>query len=137
MATWRNLAIGALRLASVTNIAAGLRRNAVTHADRASAARGMRPTAASSIAGSEASGATVATYRSVSSTMSCTQTVSSATGTRTQVSTMSTVDAVFRVIRTAAEPCPRPLPAVSPAFPSGVAAGSYGPAAMRAPKLFV
>lgn len=28
MATWRNLAIGALRLAGVTNIAAGLRHNA-------------------------------------------------------------------------------------------------------------
>ncbi|GCB43895.1 transposase [Streptomyces sp. NL15-2K] len=28
MATWRNLAIGALRAAGVTNIAAGLRRNA-------------------------------------------------------------------------------------------------------------
>jgi predicted transposase YbfD/YdcC len=28
MATWRNLAIGALKLAGVTNIAAGLRRNA-------------------------------------------------------------------------------------------------------------
>ncbi|KIZ17642.1 transposase [Streptomyces natalensis ATCC 27448] len=28
MATWRNLAIGALRLGGVTNIAAGLRRNA-------------------------------------------------------------------------------------------------------------
>ena len=27
MATWRNLAIGALRLGGVTNIAAGLRRN--------------------------------------------------------------------------------------------------------------
>ena len=28
MATWRNLAVGALRLAGVANIAAGLRRNA-------------------------------------------------------------------------------------------------------------
>ncbi|MFF8614917.1 hypothetical protein [Streptomyces sp. NPDC015350] len=28
MATWRNLAIGALRLAGKSNIAAGLRRNA-------------------------------------------------------------------------------------------------------------
>ncbi|GJF32682.1 hypothetical protein KNE206_53820 [Kitasatospora sp. NE20-6] len=28
MATWRNLAIGALKLAGVTNIAAALRRNA-------------------------------------------------------------------------------------------------------------
>ncbi|GGJ72915.1 hypothetical protein GCM10010121_099370 [Streptomyces brasiliensis] len=28
MATWRNLAIGALKIADVTNIAAGLRRNA-------------------------------------------------------------------------------------------------------------
>lgn len=28
MATWRNLAIGALRMAGVKNIAAGLRRNA-------------------------------------------------------------------------------------------------------------
>ncbi|WP_342669411.1 hypothetical protein [Streptomyces katrae] len=28
MATWRNLAIGVLRMAGVTNIAAGLRRNA-------------------------------------------------------------------------------------------------------------
>ncbi|MCZ4126113.1 ISAs1 family transposase, partial [Streptomyces sp. H39-S7] len=28
LATWRNLAIGALRLAGTTNMAAGLRRNA-------------------------------------------------------------------------------------------------------------
>jgi hypothetical protein len=28
MATWRNLAIGALKLSGATNIAAGLRRNA-------------------------------------------------------------------------------------------------------------
>ncbi|WP_327129798.1 hypothetical protein [Streptomyces sp. NBC_01727] len=28
MASWRNLAIGALKLAGITNIAAGLRRNA-------------------------------------------------------------------------------------------------------------
>ncbi|MFI1301548.1 hypothetical protein ACH4YO_41580 [Streptomyces noursei] len=28
MATWRNLAVGAMKLAGVTNIAAGLRRNA-------------------------------------------------------------------------------------------------------------
>ena len=41
MATWRNLAIGALRLAGKSSIAAGLRRNARDAADRAG--RGPEP----------------------------------------------------------------------------------------------
>ncbi|WP_334522775.1 hypothetical protein [Streptomyces sp. B21-105] len=41
MATWRNVAIGALRLAGATNIAAALRHNA-RNADRALALLGLK-----------------------------------------------------------------------------------------------
>jgi hypothetical protein len=41
MATWRNLAIGALRLAGATNIAAALRHNA-RNADRLLALLGLK-----------------------------------------------------------------------------------------------
>ncbi len=83
-------------------------RSAVTWepSTRTSAALVMRFTAASSIAGLEASGSTVETYRSVSSTMSCTQTVSSEIGTKMQVSVISTADTALFAIRPPRDPPP-------------------------------